>query len=415
MLNAGNIEELTSEWASPIVLVRKKDKSLRICVDYRKLNAVSQMEPYPMPRIEELLDRLGKASYLTTLDLAKGYWQVPVKESARDKTAFITPFRLYQFTRMPFGFSGAPGTFQRLMDRVLRGHEEYAAAYLDDVIIHSETWEDHVQHVTSVLEGLRTAGLTAKRSKCQFGKSECIYLGHRVGQGKVIPEQSKVEAVTNFAVPSMKKEVRVFLGLAGYYRKFIKDFSIIAAPLTDLMKRNPPNHIQWNEDLDGAFRKIKDFLCQQPILRSSDFKRTFVLQTDASERGIGVVLSQRDEEGTDYPIAYFSRKLLPRETRYSTIEKECLAIKLGMQNFKVYLLGRPFEVQTDHRSLEWLDRLKSDNARLARWSLALQPFQYTVVHRPGKANANADVLLRPPANAQDRQFDVGEGRRDVRD
>ena len=240
-------------------------------------------------------------------------------------------------------------------------------------------------------------------------------MGHRVGQGKVIPEQSKVEAVKNFAVPSTKKEVWVFLGLAGYYRKFIKDFSIIAAPLTDLMKRNHPNHIQWNEDLDRAFRKIKDFLCQQPILRSPDFKRTFVLQTDASERGIGVVLSQRDEKGMDYPIAYFSRKLLPRETWYSTIEKECLAIKLGMQNFKVYLLGRPFEVQTDHRSLEWLDRLKSDNARLARWSLALQPFQYTVVHQPGKPNANADALSRPPANAQDRQFDVGEGRRDVRD
>ena len=212
-------------------------------------------------------------------------------------------------------------------------------------------------------------------------------MGHRVGQG----EQSKVEAVKNFAVPSTKKEVQVFLGLAGYYRKFIKDFFIIAAPLTDLMNR--PNHVQWNEDLDQAFRKIKDFLCQQTILRSPDFGRTFVLQTDASEREIGVVLSQRDEKGMDYPTAYFSRKLLPWETWYSTSEKECLAIKLGMQNFKVYLLGRPFEVQKNHRSLEWLDHLKSDNARLERWSLALQPFQYTVVHRPGKANANTDALL----------------------
>ena len=174
--------------------------------------------------------------------------------------------------------------FQRLMDRILRGREEYAAAYLDDVIIHSETWEDHVQHVTSVLERLRTAGLTAKRSKRQFGKSECMYLGHRVGQGKVIPEQSKVEALKNFAVPSTKKEVRVFLGLAGYYQKFITDLSIIAAPLTYLMKRNHPNHIQWNdEDLDRAFRKIKDFLCQQPILRSPDLGRTFVTISEILE------------------------------------------------------------------------------------------------------------------------------------
>ena len=380
MLEAGVIEESKSEWASPIVLVRKKDKTLRLCVDYRRLNTVSEFEAYPMPRIEDLLDSLGKARFLTTLDLAKGYWQVPVQESARDKTAFITPFGLFQFTRMPFGLSGAPATFQRLMDRVLRGHENYAAAYLDDLVIHSETWEDHLEHISAVLMALREAGLTAKLRKCQFAKAECVYLGHRVGQGKIVPEQSKIDAVQRFPVPTTKKHVRVFLGLAGYYRKFIQNFSEITAPLSDLVKRNRPNQIQWNEKLDQAFKKVKELLCKKPVLRSPDFQRPFLLQTDASEQGIGVVLSQREEDGTDYPVAYFSKKLLPREQRYSTVEKECLAIRLGVQAFRVYLLGRPFQIQTDHRSLEWLDRLKTDNARLARWSLALQPYQFSVVH-----------------------------------
>ena len=299
MLNAGIIEESNSEWASPIVLVRKKDKSLRLCVGYRRLNAVSEMEPYPMPRIEDLLDRLGRARFLTTLDLAKGYWQVKMKKSARDKTTFVTPYGLYQFTRMPFALSGAPGTFQRLMDKVLKGHESYSAAYLDDVIIYSGNWEDHIKHVAAVLQSLHEAGLTAMHTKCQFGKAECVYLGHRVGQGKIIPERSKIEAVRDFAIPTTKKEVRIFLGLAGYYRRFVKNFSTLAAPLSDLVRRNRPNQVQWGNEHNEAFQRIKELLCEQPILRCPDFTRMFILQTDASERGIGVVLSQRDDDGTE--------------------------------------------------------------------------------------------------------------------
>ena len=316
---------------------------------------------------------------------------------------------------MPFGLNGAPSTFQRLIDKVLKGLDSYCAAYLDDVIIYSGNWEDHIKHVAAVLQSLQEAGLTVKCSKCQFCKAECVYLGHRVGQGKIIPERSKIEAVRDFAIPTTKKEVRIFLGLAGYYRRFIKNFSTLAAPLSDLVKRNRPNQVQWGNEHNEAFQRIKELLCEQPILQCPDFTKVFILQTDASERGIGVVLSQRDDDGTDYPLAYFSKKLLPREERYSTIEKECLAIKLGMQNFRVYLLGRPFEVQTDHRSQEWLDRLKTDNPRLARWSLALQPFQFTVIHRPGKVNANADALSRAPCDSLNRQFDVGEGGRDVKD
>ena len=435
--------------------MRKRDKTLCLCVDYHKLNAVSQLEAYPMPRIEDLLDQLGKAKFLTTLDLGKGYWQIPVKQSARDKTAFVTPFGLYQFTRMPFGLSGAPGTFQRLMDKVLRGHHEYAAAYLDDIIIHSESWEDHIKHITVVLNSLMKAGLTAKPSKCQFGRDEIVYLGHRVERGRVQPEQSKIKAIQDFPKPATKKQVRAFLGLAGYYWKFIKNFSEVTAPLSDMVKQSQPSQVTWNENLERAFCKVKDLLCDEPVLQCPNFDKTLTLQTDASNRDVGAVLSQKDEDGTDYPIAYFSRKLIPREPvlrcpnfdktftlqtdasnqgvgavlsqkdedgtdypiayfsipreqKYSTIEKECLAIKLGVEAFRVYLMGRTFEIQTDHRSLEGLNRLKADNAQLTKWSLSLQPYKFRVIHRSGSTNTNADILSRFPTDSSMSSEEGGE-------
>ena len=396
MLETGIIEPSQSEWSAPIVLVKKKDGTLRLCVDYRRLNSVSKSDAYPMPRIDDLIDQLGKAPYLTTLDLTRGYWQVPVAADARHKTAFATPFGLYQFTVMPFGLQGAPAIFQRLMDRVLHGVGDFAAAYLDDIVIFSETWEDHLSHVHLVLGRLQASGLTAKPSKCQFGMAQCVYLGHIVGSGLVKPEHTKIQAVQQTPPPQTKKQVRAFLGLTGYYRRFIPDYASIAAPLSDLTRKNAPAHVTWTAVCEHLFQQIKTLLCTSPVLQAPDFDRPFVLQTDASDRGIGAVLSQYDDSGVEHPVAYYSRKFLPREERYSTVEKECLAIKLGVHAFRVYLLGRPFTIQTDHQSLEWLDRLKENNARLTRWSLALQPYQYSVVYRSGKKNANADALSRVP-------------------
>ena len=390
MLRSGIIKPATGEWSAPVVIVKKKDGSLRLCVDFRKLNQESQMDAYPMPRVDDIIDRLGKAKYFSTLDLTKGYWQVPVAAGDRVKIAFSTPFGLYQFTVMPFGLQGAPATFQRLMDRVIRGLEDYTAAYLDDLIIFSETFDEHLHHIQEVLLRLRKAGLTAKK-KCFFGADSCIYLGHVVGGGVVCPELSKLDAVESFPVPKTKKDVRAFLGLAGYYRRFIPNFALVAVPLTDLTKKAAPVTVEWSKSCEQSFNELKKSLCSAPVLASPDFDREFVLQTDASDRGIGAVLSQFDEQGQEHPIAYFSKKLLPREERYSTVEKECLAIKLGVQAFKVYLLGRRFKIQT---ALVWLDRLKEKNARLTRWSLSLQPFDYIVEHRVGRANANADTLSR---------------------
>ena len=268
---------------------------------------------------------------------------------------------------MPFGLHGAPATFQCMMDQVIRGLGESVSAYLDDLVVFSSTWEDHMAHLRSVLWRLRKAGLTAKPRKCQFGMAQCIYLGHVVGSGVMEPDPAKVDSVASFPIPQTKKQVRTFLGLVGYYRKFVPNFSTIAAPLTDLTRKALPNRVSWSTCCDAAFKELKMLLSSSPILLSPDFERPFVVQTDASDCGVAAVLSQLDGKDDEHPVAFFSRKLLPREQRYSTIEKECLAIKLGIQAFRFYLLGRPFVVQTDHRSLEWLHRLKDSNARLTRW------------------------------------------------
>ena len=347
MLEAGIIEPSTSDWCAPIVPVKKKDGTLRLCVDYRRLNAVSESDAYPMPRVDDLIDRVGGVSYITTMDLTRGYWQVPVSPDDKHKTAFAAPSGLFQFIRMPFGLKGAPATFQRLVDRVLQGLEEFSGAYIDDIIVFSKLWTDHVRHLQAVLGRLQLAGLTVKISKCHFGVTACSYLGFVVGGGLVKPEPSKVQAVLNFSTPTDKTGVRAFLGLTGYYRRFIPDFASLAAPLTDLTRKCAPMRVSWSNECEQAFKSLKGCLCSDPVLRSPNFEKQFILQTDVSNRGIGAVLSQCDEEGQEHPVAYYSRKLLPREERYSTVEKECLAIKEAIHHFRTYLLGRQFKVETD--------------------------------------------------------------------
>ena len=244
-------------------------------------------------------------------------------------TAFTTPFGLFQFRVLPFGLQGAPATFQRMMDIILNDTGDYAAVYLDDVVIHSKSWGEHLHHVSEILHRLDRAGLTMKPRKCQFAMSQCSYLGHVVGNGKVRPEQSKLQAVKEFPTRTTKKQVRAFLGLTGYYRKFIADYAKTVTALTDLTKKDAPNKIVWSPECEQAFRSLKEALGSSSVLQSPDFHRTFILQTDASNRGVGAVLSQRDDEGVERPVAFYSKKLLPREERYSTIEKECLAIKLA--------------------------------------------------------------------------------------
>ena len=395
MLREGIIEPSNSPWCSPVVLVPKPNGTLRFCIDFRQLNKVSRFDTYPMPRVDELVEGLGKAEYLTTLDLTKGYWQIPLTVSAKEKTAFSTQSGLYQFKVLPFGLHGAPATFQRLMDHILRPHTAYAAAYLDDIVVFSPSWEIHLEHLTAVFSSIQQAGLTVNPEKCLVATDSIKYLGYHIQKGTIRPQVEKVQAIRDIPRPSTKKEVRSFLGLVGYYRRFIPQFSELASPLTDMLKKNRPAKItQWFPEQERSFRTLKEVLCCSPLLICPNFQKTFTLQTDASGHGLGAVLSQEGLDGELHPVVFVSRKLLERETHYATIEKECLAIKWALEALQYYLLGRTFTLVTDHAPLVWLSQNKDSNARVLRWFLALQPFSFQTVHRPGKLHGNADYLSR---------------------
>ena len=256
MLKEGIVEPANSKWASPMVIIKKKDDTIRLCVDYRKLNAMTQVDAYPMPRIDDILDQVGQARYITTLDVAKGYCQVPVAEEDRPKTAFTNPRALYQFKKMPFGLCRAPATFQRMMDQVIRGMHKFSSAYLDDLIIFSTTWEDHLTHLRAVLSRLQELGLTTKPSKCQFGMTECTYLGHVVGNGVVKPEEGKLRTIDQFPQPKTKKQIKSFLELSGYYRRFIHNYATIAVPLTNMTRKTEPEKVIWTPQCTRAFNKL---------------------------------------------------------------------------------------------------------------------------------------------------------------
>lgn len=393
MLASDIIEPSTSEWCSPVVLVPKKDGTLRFCVDFSKLNAVSAFDPYPMPRVDELIERLGKAKYLTTLDLCKGYWQVPLTDAAKNLTAFRVPSGLYHFKYMPFGLQGAAATFQRLVDQVLRGLDSCAAAYIDDIVIFSESWEQHLEHLTEVFERVQRAGLVVNAKKCQIAKQQVSFLGYVAGGGSVRPQVDKLQAILLCAPPSTKKSVRSFLGLIGWYRRFIPNFASRAAPLTDLTRKSSSSKVKWTSECEHAFQDLKSCLCKDPVLQSPNFDLPFVVQTDVSELGLGAVLLQGEGEDC-HPVQYISRKLFPRETKYSTIEKEALAIKWALDTLKYYLVGKDFVLETDHRALQWLRRMRDTNARITRWYLSLQPFKFEVRYRAGVFNVMADFLSR---------------------
>ena len=393
MLTLGVIEESYSPWSSPIVIVPKPDGSLRFCNDFRKLNEISRFDSYPMPRVDELIERLGPARFVSTLDLTKGYWQVPLTRRAQPKTAFATPDGLFQYTVLPFGVHGAPATFQRLMDRVLRPHRNYAAAYLDDIVIHSTSWAMHLEHLNAVLGALRRAGLTANAKKCCVGLTETDYLGFTIGRGCVKPQTRKVERIQDWPRPATKKQTKAFLGLVAYYSKFVHNFSTIAGPLYELTRQRLPHHVTWTEEAEQAFQALKRALGEEPVLVAPDFNKPFLLHTDASGTGLGAVLSQV-VDNHEHPVTFVSRKLLKHELNYATVEKEALAVKWAIHHLRYYLWGREFTLFTDHAPLKWMAMNKDKNDRITRWFLELQDYRFKVEHKPGKEIPHADALSR---------------------
>lgn len=276
MLSLGIIQPSKSEWCNPVGLVPKKDGTIGFCIDFRYLNSVSKFDSYPTPRVDDLIERLGKAKYLTTIDLCKGYWQVPLSQQSKELTVFRMPWGLFEFTVLPFGLHGAPATFQRLTDQVLCGHSEYACAYLD--IIFSLTWEEHLEHLEKVCKQLQAAGLTIDPAKCALAQTETPYLGFIIGGGVIKPQINKVDAIQSCPMPQTRKQLRSFLGMAGFYHQFIPNFSARAAPLTDMTGSKQPDQLKWTEKRIAAFKDIQHALSKDP---------DFILQTDASERGTG--------------------------------------------------------------------------------------------------------------------------------
>ncbi|XP_078000810.1 uncharacterized protein LOC144453400 [Glandiceps talaboti] len=396
MLDMGVIEQSESPYASPIVLVRKKDKSVRFCIDFRKLNRVTVFDAEPMPNPEELLARQAKGCYFTKIDLTKGYWQIPLTDEAKEKTAFLTPDGLFQFRRMPFGLVNAPASFCRVMRVLLSGMED-VENLMDDMLISTVSWKQHSELVVELLSRLRKAGLTARPSKCYIGYANLEFIGHGIGQGLLRVMPDKVHAIVNTKQPETIKEVKSFLGLANYYRKFVPNFAAIAVPLTDLTRKGQPKRVNWGESQERAFKLLKEILSREPVLRLPDFEKTFILRTDASDVGLGAVLMQEFDDGK-FPLAYASRKLHPREKSYSVIERECLAIIWAMQKLQQYLYGREFILETDHQPLIYLKRAKVANSRLMRWALYLQSFNYRIVAIKGSMNIGADYLSRSITN-----------------
>ena len=398
-LEAGVIRKSTSAWSSPLVYVKKKDGTTRPCVDYRRLNEVTTKDAYPLPRIDDCLDCLSSARYFSTLDMQSGYWQLEVREEDKPKTAFITRSGLFEYITMPFGLCGAPSTFERCMEQVLRGLQwRTLLVYLDDVILFSSHVEEHISRLDEVFQRLSEAGLKLKGTKCELFQEEVSFLGHVVTSSGVKPDPKKVSSIRDWSVPRSVRDVRSFVGLCSYYRRFIKGFATIASPLHRLTEAGVA--YDWTEKCQKAFDTLKQAITSDDVMAyPQDKGGTFILDTDASDTGIGGVLSQLQWNETlqaevERPIVYASKSLTKTQRRYCVTRRELLAVVTFAQQFRHYLLGRKFLIRTDHSALRWVMTFRNPTDQMARWIELLSQFDFEMSHRAGKGHTNADGLSR---------------------
>lgn len=397
MLALDVIEPSDSAWSSPVLIVQKKNGEPRLCLDSRKLNSVTKKDSYSLPYISEILDNLRDAKFLTSLDISKAFWQISIIEEDRDKTSFYVPGRgSYQFKRTAFGLTNAPATQQRLVDKLFGPEFEYKVfAYLDDIIVISNTFNEHVSLLKRVLNKLKFANLTLNLDKCYFFRDSLKYLGYVVDSQGLRTDPEKVEAILNFPTPKSKKDLKRFLGTATWYRRFVPQFSTIAGPLnrlTSQKKDSPP--FSWTTEADNAFHKLKEFLISAPVLSCPDYELPFEVHTDASNYGIGGMLTQTIA-GKEHPVAYMSKSLSQSEKNYSITERETLAVLTAIEHWRCYLdNGKAFTVYTDHSALKWFLSLSNPTGRLARWGVRLSSFNFEIKHRKGADNIIPDALSR---------------------
>jgi transposase InsO family protein len=398
MLQHDIIEPAASPWASNVVLAKKGDGSLRFCVDYRQLNELTYKDCYPLPRISACLDALGGSSYFSTLDLRSGFWQTAIDPHDADKTAFITRRGQFRFKVLSFGLANAPSLFQRIMDLVLAGLSwECCLVYVDDIIVFSKTFELQATRLALVFKRLQDAGLKLRPDKCKLFQRKVAFLGCVVSENGIEPNPEKVKAITEWPVPKSAAEVHSFVGLCSYYRSFIKDLSIIAAPLFNLTKKCVP--FRWDEQCQRAFGLLKERLVTAPVLAPPRDGGGYILDVDACDYGIGAVL-QQPQDGALRVVGYASKTLSPAERVYCTTRKEQLAVVYGLKQFRAYVLGHQTVVRSDHAALSYLKRAKEPVGQQARWLDYIEQFNLEIQYRRGASHINADALSRRPCEVQ---------------
>jgi hypothetical protein len=396
-LKIGHIRPSTSPAGYPVLFVPKKDGKLRMCVDYRQLNEQTVKNRYPLPLISRLRDQLSKARHFTRLDLPTAYAHIRIKSGDEWKTAFRTPYGHYEYLVMPFGLTNAPATFQSVVDHAIRPFlDRSAVCYLDDILIFSETLDEHKKHVKAVLDALHKQKLSVNMDKSEFHVTKTVFLGFEISPGKIRMEPAKIEAIKTWPQPTTTTEVRGFIGFANFYRMFIRSFGDIARPLHDLTKKDTA--FQWKEEHEQAFRQICDAIIADPVLVLPDPTKPFEVETDASDYAIGGQLGQRDQDGKLHPVAFFSKKLEGPRLNYPIHDKELMAIIEAFQEWRPYLSGTTHEVQvfTDHKNLRYFTTTKELNGRQTRWAEFLSEFNFRITYIKGSENARADALSRRP-------------------
>ena len=402
MLEAGIIQPSQSPWSSPLVIIPKKDGTKRMCVDYRKLNNITRKNSYPLPDIAEILSSFRNAKVFSTIDLKSGYWQMEMEEKDKDKTAMVVNNRLFSFNRLPFGLCGAPSAFQNAMNIVLKPFlGRFAYVFLDDIIVYSSSLEEHLEHLKKVFDKLREANLRLKPSKCKFVVPQVEFLGHVISAKGITPNADKVQVIRGLKTPSTVREVRSFLGMASYYRKFIHHFSEIAGPLIHLTRKHA--RFKWSEECEKAFQELKARLCKAPVLAHPDLSKPYRLYTDASLTAIGAILTQEFPEG-ERVIQYISKQLSEGQQKWAAIEREAYAIVYAVNKLRPYLLGTSFTVYTDHKPLRSLFTSEMKNARIQRWAIILSEYGCDIDYKTGKTNVSADMLSRIAGTAQEDEI-----------